>query len=111
MLSFAGSDALLMDVTKSSDPTYNIGVRSIPRRMLTQIEVTERKGWIPWVTAGAVSAAAFAAVDPIGRFEDKPNSDAKVTAGVAITIPGGLIGGYILGRKINKKTRVLTIAE
>jgi hypothetical protein len=58
---------------------------------------------------GGVGGAAIGLFAGLSAFDDSRNSERKVTTTVVLSGAGGAVGGYFLGRALDKRKRSQTI--
>jgi len=100
-------NALVMDVSKSSDKkTYPKGRTAIPRDQITTLRLRETKGTIGRIALTLAGIFGTSAAGAVAIGDRDPDGFAAVVLGAMVA---GGVGGYYLGRKIDRKTTVIKV--
>ncbi len=105
-------DALAVNVRKTSNPRlYAAGQTSIARKEIAQLRIKRVKGPGRAIGAAGIGALGALATLPWALSEKRVNvSDSSRIASWSAISAGCVVGGYLVGRMIDSKETVFTIA-
>jgi hypothetical protein len=104
------ADALAMEIHKTTSKTaYPKGTFLVPRATLKAVDVEQPTGHWRLVgvgVGGAVSAVLVILAIGANHFHARPSVEAELISG-AVAVP---VGGYLLGRRADRRTVTYVIA-
>jgi len=103
-------DALVIDVRKTSDTAVPKGRRTVPRQSVVLLRLIEHRSPFRVVAAVLLPVGVAYVATSAGFDEDTVNSEKKFFAGMLAMLIGSIVGGYYLGRAIDRSTTEITIA-